>query len=189
MNCKQIGSLLIGYLEGSLDDKTYSNINDHLEKCEQCRNELYQMSLIENLTRAINPVFDEENLLKGIMASIKDSAVDAYETEKDDNIIDFKIEKHLIPPTFQTSFASIFSKKSYIAIAAAILFLILSFPLVLTNDSKQKEPKELAFIKNAVINQLKTKLILDEYIINLKDFNFSEMSEEIPVEHFLGYNN
>lgn len=198
MNCKEAGPLLVGYLEGSLDDDTFSDLNDHLSECKRCSNDLYELSVMESLARSVTPEFDEKKILNGIMSSIKNSALESAEEEKKkngpdekSNILDFdpNVRVELIPPVFQKGFFYRLNRyKTIVSIAAVFLILVLTPFIPVSQSPSDNEKMQELVIKKAVLKELKTYMVLNNFIEDFNDFDFAETKEEIPVEFLLGYN-
>jgi hypothetical protein len=197
MNCRKAGPLLIGYLEGSLDNKTYSELNDHLGTCKNCSNDLYELSVMENMIHSSFPSFDDQMLLDDVMQSIKDSALISNEAEQDDkpNVInlDFinqsSVASDFLPPEFKKGFwYSMSAHKGLLAAAAFII--LLAIPVIFSfvrHEVTPPQDMQTAVIKKALLEQLRTYHTIDDYVEEVHDFSFSGTSEAVPVDFLLGY--
>lgn len=201
MNCRKAGPLLIGYLEGSLDDKTYSELNDHLGTCRKCSNDLYELSVMENMIHSSFPNFDDQLFLDDVMQSIKNSAVISSRADEQSqaqqekpNILnhDFLNESSdasdFLPPEFKKDFWYKLRRHRGL-LAAAAFIVVLAIPAFFSSVKPEVSTKDLqsAVIKKAVLEQLRTYHTMESYVEEVHDFSFSGTSEAVPVDFLLGY--
>lgn len=196
MNCKTAGPLLIGYLEGSLNPKTYSELNDHLNICKKCSNDLYELSVMENMIHSSFPNFDNQILLDDVMQSIRSSALSSSESEQEEssNIIqlDFVNESSVaadfIPAEFKKGFWYSFRSKR--GLVAAAFFILLAFPffILFNGTDTGQQDFQAQVIRKAVFEELRTYYTVDNYVKEVHELNFSGTNEAVPVEFLLGVN-
>lgn len=103
MKSEHVKNMLPDFLEDNLDNKTRQEVKDHLEECEECRRELEQYRVLENL-------FEEEKVIAP-SAGLEQRFSAMLEEEKEGNRT---TESH-------------FPFRRILQVAAAVAALFLSF--------------------------------------------------------------
>lgn len=70
MTCQQYKDLMMGYLDGELDDARQKEFQTHLESCSQCRSELEQFKKLKNLTDSVKLSEPEEALWESYWSGV-----------------------------------------------------------------------------------------------------------------------
>ncbi len=71
MNCNDIKSLLLDYLDNNLDKKTKLEIEKHLDHCKICSNELSQIRLLNEKISNMNKIENPRHLFDTFMLNLE----------------------------------------------------------------------------------------------------------------------
>jgi len=72
MNCGQIRACLGDYLEGDLDRSAHAQVDEHLEACANCANELQELRSTVALLRSLPSLTSPAGLVDDVMRRIED---------------------------------------------------------------------------------------------------------------------
>ncbi|WP_027624342.1 DUF4179 domain-containing protein [Clostridium lundense] len=76
MDCEKIKDLFIDYIDGTLDEEAKLLIQNHINSCTNCKNELYKLQQIHtSLKKSSNKIIANENFIDNIKNKIDKSSV------------------------------------------------------------------------------------------------------------------
>jgi len=159
MNCADIKSMFIDYLDNNLDNASKLKIEKHIKKCEKCLGELSQLKLLNEKTLKVKKVNTPDSLFESFMFNL--------ENEKN---------------TLNNRMFGIFNM-SWLKIAASILIFIIGslFGVLLTksylaNTQVKNLENEIGNLKQVVAVTMFGQLTTSEKI---KALNYSDEIKQV----------
>jgi hypothetical protein len=145
MNCKKTKKLLQLYIDDSLTFGEKQLVEQHLEKCSECRAELKSLSAVVRLIKSLPEVSTPPNFTENIMAKISQEKIQIHSSwmdhlKKQVSIPGLSLSS--LPLSFPRKWESIFSFRMAGAAAIAAVFLFFAFTFLFNFSELPGQPSQ-----------------------------------------------
>jgi len=139
MNCKKIRNLLQLYIDNTLTFGEKQLVEQHLEKCSECRAELKSLSAVVRLIKSLPEVSTSPNFTENLMSKI--SQIEEEERERIIPAWQMSLKNLWSTPRYRYSLVSILS----LAVFCVFTFVFLFHPSLLPGQRETLAQVEVTF--------------------------------------------